>query len=119
MLEQLAAQGVQRAFVTLHVGAGTFQPVRVQNLAEHIMHAEWYTVPEATVAAIARARAHGGRIVAVGTTSVRALESAAAQAQDGRWPPRRAIRGCSSRPATATGPSTPCSPISTCRNPRC
>ncbi|BDC29065.1 S-adenosylmethionine:tRNA ribosyltransferase-isomerase [Bordetella parapertussis] len=83
MLEQLAAQGVQRAFVTLHVGAGTFQPVRVQNLAEHIMHAEWYTVPEATVAAIARARAHGGRIVAVGTTSVRALESAAAQAQDG------------------------------------
>ncbi|CAM4349792.1 S-adenosylmethionine:tRNA ribosyltransferase-isomerase [Bordetella pseudohinzii] len=83
MLERLAAGGVQRAFVTLHVGAGTFQPVRVQNLDEHIMHAEWYTVPETTVQAIAAARRAGGRVIAVGTTSVRALESAAAQSADG------------------------------------
>lgn len=81
MLERLDALGVQRAFVTLHVGAGTFQPVRVQNLADHIMHAEFYTVPQATVDAIARTRAQGKRVIAVGTTSVRALESAAHYAQ--------------------------------------
>ena len=78
MLDQLASQGVLRAFVTLHVGAGTFQPVRVDNLADRIMHSEWYTVPQATVDAIAQTRAKGGRVIAVGTTSVRALESAAA-----------------------------------------
>ena len=75
-LDQLDALGVERAFVTLHVGAGTFQPVRVDKLEDHIMHAEWFTVPQATVDAIAAARA---RVIAVGTTSVRALESAAAQ----------------------------------------
>jgi S-adenosylmethionine:tRNA ribosyltransferase-isomerase len=74
MFEQL---GVQRTFVTLHVGAGTFQPVRDGDLAKHVMHAEWYTVPDSTIQAIARARALGGRVIAVGTTSVRALESAA------------------------------------------
>ncbi len=79
MLDALAAQGVARAFVTLHVGAGTFQPVRVDKLEDHVMHAEWYTVPPQTVAAIAQARARGGRVIAVGTTSVRALESAAQQ----------------------------------------
>lgn len=83
MLERVAALGVERAFVTLHVGAGTFQPVRVENLDDHVMHAEWYTVPQATVDAIARARAAGGRVIAVGTTSVRALESAAAQTAGG------------------------------------
>ncbi len=83
MLDQLASQGVRRAFVTLHVGAGTFQPVRVDTLAEHVMHAEWYTVPQATVDAIAQTRASGGRVIAIGTTSVRALESAAACAQGG------------------------------------
>lgn len=77
MFAQLEQLGVDRAFVTLHVGAGTFQPVRVDQLSEHIMHAEWYTVPQATTEAIARARTLGGRIIAVGTTSVRALESAA------------------------------------------
>ena len=76
-LDQLDALGVERAFVTLHVGAGTFQPVRVDKLEDHIMHAEWFTVPQA-VDAIAAARARG-RVIAVGTTSVRALESAAAQ----------------------------------------
>jgi S-adenosylmethionine:tRNA ribosyltransferase-isomerase len=78
MLTRLKADGVQLAWVTLHVGAGTFQPVRVENLDEHTMHAEWYALPQATVDAIAAARAAGGRVVAVGTTSLRALESAAA-----------------------------------------
>lgn len=77
VLAALAARGVQRAQVTLHVGAGTFQPVRTANLAEHRMHSEWYEVPDATVAAIARTQAAGGRIVAAGTTTLRALESAA------------------------------------------
>jgi S-adenosylmethionine:tRNA ribosyltransferase-isomerase len=77
MFEQLEQLGVQRTFVTLHVGAGTFQPVRDGDLAKHVMHAEWYTVTDSTIQAIARARALGGRVIAVGTTSVRALESAA------------------------------------------
>ena len=75
LLAQIDAIGVQRAFVTLHVGAGTFQPVKTENLAEHQMHSEWYDVPEATQQAVADCRARGGRIVAVGTTSVRTLES--------------------------------------------
>jgi len=77
LLAVLAQRGIATANVTLHVGAGTFQPVRTENLAEHRMHSEWFDVPEATVQAIARARADGGRIVAVGTTTLRALESAA------------------------------------------
>ncbi|POZ62145.1 tRNA preQ1(34) S-adenosylmethionine ribosyltransferase-isomerase QueA [Chromobacterium alticapitis] len=77
MLAGLKAQGVETAFVTLHVGAGTFQPVKVDNVAEHKMHSEIYDMPQATVDAIAAARARGGRVVAIGTTSVRALESAA------------------------------------------
>ena len=77
MLARLDALGVVRAHVTLHVGAGTFQPVRVDNIAEHTMHSERYTVPQATVDAIAEAKTRGGRIVAVGTTSLRALEAAA------------------------------------------
>jgi S-adenosylmethionine:tRNA ribosyltransferase-isomerase len=72
----LAARGVERAFVTLHVGAGTFRPVQVDDPAQHVMHAERYHVPAGTVAAVARARARGGRIVAVGTTSLRTLEAA-------------------------------------------
>ncbi|HUH86939.1 MAG TPA: tRNA preQ1(34) S-adenosylmethionine ribosyltransferase-isomerase QueA [Pusillimonas sp.] len=79
MLDTLAAQGVQHAFVTLHVGAGTFQPVRVEDLSQHQMHAERFSVPQAVIKQIDDARAGGGRVVAVGTTSVRALESAAAQ----------------------------------------
>ena len=78
LLARLDAAGIGRAFVTLHVGAGTFQPVRSEVLAEHQMHAERYFVPQATAAAIAAARSRGGRIVAVGTTSLRTLESAAA-----------------------------------------
>lgn len=75
LLAKLEARGVQRANVTLHVGAGTFQPVKTENIAEHTMHAERYEVPAATQAAIANAKARGGRIVAVGTTTVRTLES--------------------------------------------
>jgi S-adenosylmethionine:tRNA ribosyltransferase-isomerase len=78
LLAQLDATGVQRAHVTLHVGAGTFQPVKTENLAEHQMHSEWYDVPAATQKAIAECRARGGRVVAVGTTTVRTLESWAA-----------------------------------------
>ncbi len=80
MLQRLEDIGVARAFVTLHVGAGTFKPVQVEKLADHVMHAEWFTVPQATADAIAHTRAAGGRVIAVGTTSVRALESAARQA---------------------------------------
>jgi len=72
------ALGVRTATVTLHVGAGTYQPVRVQNLAEHQMHRERYLIPPETVEAVAQTRARGGKVVAVGTTSLRALESAAA-----------------------------------------
>jgi len=77
VLAALDARDVQRAQVTLHVGAGTFQPVRSATLAEHQMHSEWYDVPQSTVDAIGRTRAAGGRIVAAGTTTLRALESAA------------------------------------------
>lgn len=76
LLAKLAAKGVNFAYVTLHVGAGTFQPVRVEVLAEHKMHTEWYTIPHATVDAVKAAKAAGKAVVAVGTTSLRALESA-------------------------------------------
>ena len=76
LLAALKARGVNFAYVTLHVGAGTFQPVRVEALAEHKMHTEWYTVPQETVDAVRAARAAGRDVVAVGTTSLRALESA-------------------------------------------
>jgi S-adenosylmethionine:tRNA ribosyltransferase-isomerase len=76
LLSRLAAKGVNFAYVTLHVGAGTFQPVRVEVLAEHKMHTEWYTIPQATVDAARAAKAAGKNVVAVGTTSLRALESA-------------------------------------------
>jgi S-adenosylmethionine:tRNA ribosyltransferase-isomerase len=81
LLAQLDARGVRRASVTLHVGAGTFQPVKAQNIAEHQMHSEWYQVPRETQQAIAQTREQGGRIVAVGTTTVRTLESWAATGQ--------------------------------------
>lgn len=77
MLDRLAEKGVARAFVTLHVGSGTFLPLRVDDLDQHRMHSEYCVVPPDTVAAIRAARARGGRVVAVGTTAVRALETAA------------------------------------------
>ncbi|MAL98372.1 tRNA preQ1(34) S-adenosylmethionine ribosyltransferase-isomerase QueA [Hydrocarboniclastica marina] len=78
LLERLTAKGVSQAFVTLHVGAGTFQPVRVDRVEDHQMHSEWLEVGQEAVAAVERTRTLGGRVIAVGTTSVRALESAAA-----------------------------------------
>ncbi|KVD26178.1 tRNA preQ1(34) S-adenosylmethionine ribosyltransferase-isomerase QueA [Burkholderia ubonensis] len=80
LLATLDAMGVERATLTLHVGAGTFQPVRVENLAEHKMHSEWYELPQSLVDRIAATRARGGNVIAVGTTSMRALEAAARDA---------------------------------------
>lgn len=77
LLATLAAQGIQQAWLTLHVGAGTFQPVREDRIADHQMHSERYNVPEATAQAIRDTRARGGRVIAVGTTSMRTLEAAA------------------------------------------
>lgn len=82
VLAALDARGIERASVTLHVGAGTFQPVKTDRIDEHRMHSEWYEVPAATRAAIARTRERGGRIVAVGTTTVRTLESWARSGED-------------------------------------
>ncbi len=76
LLERLRQRGVGFAYVTLHVGAGTFQPVRSENLAEHKMHSEWYTIGQATVDAVAATKAASGKVIAIGTTSLRALESA-------------------------------------------
>jgi S-adenosylmethionine:tRNA ribosyltransferase-isomerase len=76
ILERLRAGGIATAFITLHIGAGTFQPVAVEDLAQHRMHSERFTVPEATAVAVAHARTAGRSVIAVGTTSLRALESA-------------------------------------------
>lgn len=78
MLRQLELRGARLAYITLHVGAGTFQPVRSQDPSQHVMHSEWYEVPQGSVEAINTAREKGGRVLAVGTTTLRALESAAA-----------------------------------------
>ncbi len=81
LLSALKDRGVEQTFVTLHVGAGTFQPVRVESVAEHRMHSEYLEVSEEAVETVNRVRAAGGRVIAVGTTSVRALESAAADGE--------------------------------------
>jgi S-adenosylmethionine:tRNA ribosyltransferase-isomerase len=75
VLDALRARGVETASVTLHVGAGTFQPVKTERIADHRMHSEWFAIPDDTLAALQRCRARKGRVVAVGTTSVRTLES--------------------------------------------
>jgi S-adenosylmethionine:tRNA ribosyltransferase-isomerase len=77
MLTALQTMGIDIAYITLHVGAGTFQPVRVENIADHKMHSEWYTVPQTTVDCIEQTKRAGKSVIAVGTTSLRALESAA------------------------------------------
>lgn len=81
LLDKIKAKGVEFAYVTLHVGAGTFQPVRVDDINDHHMHSEYVEVPQEVVDAINATKARGGRIVAVGTTSVRSLESAAQDAK--------------------------------------
>jgi len=77
IIEQLSEKGVEKAFVTLHVGAGTFQPVKVDNIEDHVMHQEWLEVTEEVVKQVQETKARGGRVFAVGTTSVRSLETAA------------------------------------------
>ncbi len=84
-LEALKNKGVEIQFVTLHVGAGTFQPVRVENVAAHRMHPERYFIPKLTMQAVQKAKVENRRITAVGTTSLRALEAAAAEAQNAEW----------------------------------
>lgn len=79
LIEQLRGQGVETGFATLHVGAGTFQPVRVERVEDHHMHSERFRIPEALVEQVAATRARGGRVVAVGTTALRALEAASAE----------------------------------------
>jgi S-adenosylmethionine:tRNA ribosyltransferase-isomerase len=81
LLEQIRQRGAELAPLTLHVGLGTFMPVRVEELSGHVMHREWYRIPEATAEAIARTRKNGGRVIALGTTSLRALEHAAASGE--------------------------------------
>jgi len=87
LLDRLRAKGVETAFVTLHVGLGTFAPVKAERVEEHVMHAETADLPADTAEAVNRARRAGRRVVAVGTTSVRALESAAARSEDGDLQP--------------------------------
>lgn len=79
LFARLDMAGIRRAFLTLHVGAGTFQPVRTENLAEHKMHSEWFAITPELADAVSETRARGGRVIAVGTTSLRALESAAGE----------------------------------------
>lgn len=87
ILQQLQDKGVEFAYVTLHVGAGTFQPVRVDSIEAHVMHSEYAEVGEETIAAIEAARARGNRVIAVGTTSVRSLESMAKASPSGQLQP--------------------------------
>jgi S-adenosylmethionine:tRNA ribosyltransferase-isomerase len=84
LLEQLSAQGIEQTWITLHVGLGTFRPVETEHITEHTMHAEWIDISPQTVEMIHRTQAQGGRIIAVGTTAVRALEAAA---QSGKLQP--------------------------------
>lgn len=79
LMDKIKNKGVAFDFVTLHVGAGTFSPVRVENIKDHQMHSEWFEVPESVVELVNKTRSNGGRVIAVGTTSVRCLESASGQ----------------------------------------
>ncbi|MCB1842413.1 MAG: S-adenosylmethionine:tRNA ribosyltransferase-isomerase, partial [Halioglobus sp.] len=79
LLDEIGQLGVQRTSVTLHVGSGTFQPVRVENITEHVMHAEYFEIDSEVCTAVRETRARGGRVIAVGTTAVRALEAASAR----------------------------------------
>ena len=75
LIESLQIKGINNARLTLHIGAGTFQPVKTEKISEHIMHSEWYSIPDDTINAINKCKQNGGRVIAVGTTSVRSLES--------------------------------------------
>ena len=117
LVARLDARGIGLHAVTLHVGAGTFLPVKADDTEDHRMHAEHGSVSAATAAALNATRRAGGRIVAVGSTALRLLESAAAD--DGMLSRSPARPRSSSRPAIASAPPTRCSPISTCRARPC
>jgi S-adenosylmethionine:tRNA ribosyltransferase-isomerase len=120
LIREIEARGVSRAFVTLHVGAGTFQPVRTDDLESHVMHAERVSVSAATCEAINKTRAEGGRVVAVGTTVVRALESAAlaARAPGGASGPTAApARGAPTAAVTAAPTATPAAAMTAAPSP--
>jgi S-adenosylmethionine:tRNA ribosyltransferase-isomerase len=85
VFERLRARGIELAYVTLHVGPGTFQPIQAEDVTRHEMHREWGELPETTAAAVAGCRARGGRVVAVGTTAVRVLETAASSGEVRPW----------------------------------
>ncbi len=104
LLARIAERGAKCAWLTLHVGAGTFQPVRVDDLGEHRMHRERYVIPQETVDAIAATRAAGGRVIAVGTTSMRASRR---QHRTARSRPAAARPRSSSSPASASRSSMP------------
>jgi S-adenosylmethionine:tRNA ribosyltransferase-isomerase len=105
LLANLESQGIGCATVTLHVGVGTFRPVEVADITQHPMHGEWIEVPEATVAAIRQAKATGGRVIAVGTTAVRALEGAAQAAMQRSSEDTELARGTLAR--SASDPAIP------------
>lgn len=114
-MQELREMGVNLGFVTLHVGLGTFRPVSVDNIEEHEMHKEYYCIPDETAKLIMETKKAGHRVIAVGTTSIRTLESAATAKT--RSPARAAGPASSSTPATTSRSSTPSSPTSTCQNP--
>ncbi len=116
LIERLAAKGIGHAFLTLHVGAGTFLPVKADNIADHRMHAEWGEIRTETARRINETRAKGGRIIAVGTTVCRLLESAV-DAQ-GQIQPFLGDTDIFLRPAISSGAWMHLLPISTCRNRR-
>jgi S-adenosylmethionine:tRNA ribosyltransferase-isomerase len=117
LLGLLDARGIRRETLTLHVGAGTFLPVKVEDTSGHRMHAEWGLIDQATADRLNAVRASGGRLIAIGTTSLRLLESAAGE--DGGSGSSRVTPRFSSRPDTVSRPSTGSSPISTCRARPC
>ncbi len=121
LMRVIEARGVQRAFVTLHVGAGTFQPVRTDDLESHVMHAEWVSVDAATCQAITRTRAAGGRVVSIGTTVARALWSPphSPRPRGANWALIRATLVSSSPQASSSASSTHCSQTSIYPNQPC
>ena len=119
LLEEIRARGVKTCFLTLHVGLGTFAPVKAEDIADHVMHEERYELSNPAARAIEQAREAGGRVVAVGTTSVRVLESVASRHQGRLVPGVQPAPGFSSIPRTSSAWSTACSLISTSRAQPC
>ncbi len=119
LLDELTARGVERAEVTLHVGYGTFKPIKVDRVEDHVVDPEPYSIGDAAAVAIDRARAEGRRVIAVGTTTTRALEDAARARRRRRARRARRRPRSSSIPASSSRSSTACSRTSTCRSRLC